>query len=152
MTSRINYFQIAPKAMDILLNQEQYLSTQFSTSTTLSVTLWELLKLRVSQINQCAFCIDMHSKVALERGETPARILGLNAWRGLPLYTKIERSALAWAELVVSNEPINQHDYEQALNELSERGLVDVTLAVNAINSWNRISKAFTPSIDTINE
>ncbi|MCF6437709.1 carboxymuconolactone decarboxylase family protein [Pseudoalteromonas sp. MMG022] len=152
MTSRINYFKIAPKAMDILLNQEQYLSNQFSSSETLSASLWELLKLRVSQINQCAFCIDMHSKVALERGEMPVRILGLNAWRGLPIYTHVERSALAWAELIVSDERVSQKEYELAVDVLTEPGLLDVTLAVNAINSWNRISKAFSPTIEKMSE
>ncbi|WP_328187553.1 carboxymuconolactone decarboxylase family protein [Marinobacter sp. OP 3.4] len=84
MTTRANYIGLAPKAMQILMNQEAYLRQQFSESDTLSMALWELVKLRVSQINQCAFCIDMHSKDALAQGETLERIVGLSAWRDMP--------------------------------------------------------------------
>lgn len=147
MTNRLNFFATSPQAMDILLDQEKYLQQQFNESDSLTTTIWELVKLRVSQINQCAYCIDMHGKDALKLGETPERIYGLNAWRDMPFYSKQEQRALAWAELMTSENNINTVDYQRALDSLGEQALVDLTLAINAINSWNRFSKAFTPEV-----
>ncbi|HFG1561104.1 TPA: carboxymuconolactone decarboxylase family protein, partial [Vibrio cholerae] len=79
MALRANYIGLAPKAMQILMEQESYLRAQFQNSETVTVSVWELIKLRISQINQCAFCIDMHSKDAIAQGETSERIIGLNA-------------------------------------------------------------------------
>lgn len=147
MTARANYFGLAPKAMQILMNQETYLREQFSESNTLSAALWELLKLRVSQINQCSFCVDMHSKDALMQGETVERIIGLSAWRDMPLYSATEIAALEWAEHLTHGKPVDDHRYEKSAGALGEKGLVDVTIAVNAINSWNRIAKTFKPEV-----
>ena len=94
MTYRINYYAVSPKLMTILLRQERCLQQQFSLSPTLTIAIWELVKLRVSQINQCAFCIDMHSKDALKQGELVERLIGLSAWQDMPLYTEAEQSAL----------------------------------------------------------
>ncbi|KZZ49245.1 alkylhydroperoxidase, partial [Thalassolituus sp. HI0120] len=102
MTTRANYFALSAKAMELLLEQENYLRQQFSVSETVPVTTWELVKLRVSQINQCAFCIDMHSTQAQQQGESAERIIGLSAWRDMPMYTETERVALAWAEHLTS--------------------------------------------------
>ncbi len=95
MTKRIDYAAISPEAIKILHQQEAYLRHQFQQSDTVPVRTWELVKLRVSQINQCAFCIDMHSKDALSMGETAERIYGLSAWRDMPMYSDAERAALA---------------------------------------------------------
>ena len=143
MVKRINYAATSPHAMEILLKQESYLGQQFKENA----KIWELVKLRISQINQCAYCIDMHSKDALKQGETMQRIYALNAWRDSPFYTETERQALEWAELVTSRRPISDGHYQQALEKLGEQLLVDLTIAINAINSWNRMAKAFKPDV-----
>ena len=135
MTARANYIGLAPKAMQILLNQEAYLKEQFSESSILSTALWDLLKLRVSQINQCAFCVDMHSKDTLAQGETVERLIGLSAWRDMPMCSATEPAALEWAEHLTLGKPVDDHCYDKAATALGEKGLVDVTIAVNAINS-----------------
>ncbi|MBN57490.1 MAG: carboxymuconolactone decarboxylase family protein [Pseudomonadales bacterium] len=147
MTLRANYFALAAKGMEILMNQESYLRGQFSNSETLTIPVWELVKLRVSQINQCAFCIDMHSKDALSQGEASERILGLNAWRDMPFYSQIERAALEWAEHLTFGKPVSDDIYQEVIDELGEQAVVDLTIAVNAINSWNRIAKTFKPEV-----
>lgn len=143
MTKRLNYFTTSPQAMEILLAQEDYLGKQFNGCR----SSWELVKLRISQINQCAYCIDMHSKDALSQGESIERIYGLNAWRDMPFYSESEKNALNWAELITSGQPVTDIQYQSALNALGEQYLVDLTVAVNAINSWNRIAKAFKPDV-----
>ncbi|WCE32133.1 carboxymuconolactone decarboxylase family protein [Vibrio sp. SCSIO 43137] len=150
MSQRINYFNAAPEGIQILLEQETYLRNQFEQQSQLSHTLWELVKLRVSQINQCAFCIDMHSKDALKGGEQADRLIGLSAWREMPLYSINERIALNWAEELTLNGTASEADYQSALDAFGEQGLVILTLAVNAINSWNRIAKVFKPEIGSL--
>jgi AhpD family alkylhydroperoxidase len=146
MTNRLNYFENAPKAMDILLSQENYLNEQFSGE----IILLELVKMRVSQINQCAFCIDMHSKKALKLGELGERLYGLSIWRDMSCYSKVERQALTWAELITSGQTVTDENYQQALDTFGEGQLVDLTIAINAINSWNRIAKTFKPVIGSL--
>jgi len=143
MTKRLNYFTTSPQAMDILLSQENYLGQQFTGDT----STWELIKLRISQINQCAYCIDMHSKDALSQGESIERIYGLSAWRDMPLYSEAEKNALNWAELITSAQPVTDIQYQHALDAFGEQYLLDLTIAINAINSWNRIAKAFKPEV-----
>ncbi len=143
MTLRANYSELASTAMDILMSQERYLREQFSQSNVLTISVWELLKLRISQINQCAFCIDMHSKDALSQGETLERIIGLNAWRDMPFYSETEAAILGWAESVNSGKLIDNQYYAEVVQILGEQAIVDLTIAVNAISSWNRIAKAF---------
>ncbi len=147
MTLRTNYFELAPKAIQILMDQEDYLSEQFSVSKTITKTMWELVKLRVSQINQCAFCIDLHSTQLLDQGESSERLIGLNAWRDMPLYTDIERAALAWAEHLTAGKSVDDVSYNNAIQVLGEQAFVDLTIAINAINSWNRIAKTFKPEV-----
>ena len=147
MTKRLDYFLTSPLAMDILLEQESYLQRQFSTAHSVTTTIWELVKLRVSQINQCAYCIDMHSKDALKLGESPARIYGLSAWIDMPFYSETERSALAWAELITSGQHVAEEHYQRALDGFGAQGLVDLTIAINAINGWNRIARTFKPEV-----
>lgn len=147
MTLRANYFAVASKAIQILMDQEHYLREQFSVSETVTTSSWELVKLRVSQINQCAFCIDMHSKDALSKGESQERIIGLSAWRDMPLYSEKERVALDWAELLTLGKPADDQSYQKVVQILGEQAVVDLTIAVNAINSWNRIAKTFKPEV-----
>ncbi len=147
MTLRTNYFEIAPDAINILMAQETYLAEQFTNSTTINKTTWELVKLRVSQINQCAFCIDMHSHELLNSGESSPRLIGLNAWRDLPLYSEFEQTALSWAEQITLGAAISETEYQNTLHILGEKALVNLTIAINAINSWNRIAKTFKPEV-----
>lgn len=107
--------------------------------------LLHLIKLRVSQMNGCAFCLDMHWKDLQVEGETEQRMYSLDAWRETPYYTDRERAALAWAEAVTNITDGHAPDerFEEARQHFSEQELADLTLAVATINSWNRISIAF---------
>ena len=147
MTQRANYFVVAEDAIEILMEQESYLRKQFSNSDLLSVKIWELMKLRVSQINQCAFCIDMHSKDLLRAGETAERIIALSAWRDMPLFSDTERTVLNFAEQLSQGEIIDDALYISVAERLGEHNMVDLTIAINAINSWNRIVKTFKPEV-----
>ena len=147
MPLRANYFGLASKAMQILMSQESYLREQFSVSETVTTAIWELVKLRVSQINQCAFCIDMHNKDALNQGETQERIIGLSAWRDMPLYSKTELVALEWSEHLTLGKPVGDEIYQEVVEALGEQAVVDLTIAINSINSWNRIAKTFKPEV-----
>jgi AhpD family alkylhydroperoxidase len=147
MTLRANYFDLASKAMQILRNQESYLREQFSVSEAVTIQIWELVKLRLSQINQCAFCIDMHSKDALRQGESQERIIGLSAWRDMPFYSEAELAALDWAEHLNSGKAVDDHSYQKVVEALGEQAVVDLTIAINAILSWNRIAKTFKPEV-----
>jgi AhpD family alkylhydroperoxidase len=111
----------------------------------LEPSLLELVKVRASQLNGCAFCIDMHTKDARARGETEQRLYAIAAWRETPFFTERERAALAWAEVVtlVAEGPIDEEDYEDVREQFDEKSLVDLTLAIVAINGWNRLSVAF---------
>jgi len=147
MTLRANYFDLAPAAIQILMKQEGYLRERFSSSPTLTISIWELIKLRVSQINQCAFCIDMHSKEMLNQGETQERIISLCAWRDTPIYSQLERTALDWAEYLTSGKQVDDQRYQHTVEIFGEHAMVDLTIAINAINSWNRIAKTFKPEV-----
>jgi AhpD family alkylhydroperoxidase len=113
----------------------------------LEKSLLELVKLRASQINGCAYCLDMHSKDALAAGETPQRLVALDGWRETPFYTDRERAALAWCETVTRISETHAPDKAfQAIREhFNETELVNLTLAITAINTWNRIAISFRP-------
>jgi AhpD family alkylhydroperoxidase len=108
-------------------------------------SLLELIKTRVSQINGCAFCIDMHTKDARAAGETEQRLYGLSAWREAPYYSERERAALAWAEAIthISQTHASDEEYEAARAQFGAEELVKLTMAVIAINGWNRLAIAF---------
>jgi AhpD family alkylhydroperoxidase len=108
-------------------------------------SLIELIKIRTSQINGCAYCLDMHTKDARAMGETEQRIYTLNAWRETPFFSERERAALAWAEAVtrVGDTHVPDEVYEIAQKQFDERELVALTFAVIAINSWNRLAISF---------
>lgn len=140
MSQRMDYGKVAPGAMRAMFGLEKYLN-----ESGLEPSLRELVKLRVSQINGCAYCIDMHSKDARAMGETEQRLYALVAWRETPFYSERERTALAWTETVtlIADNSVTDALYEQARRHFSEQELVDLTLAVVAINGWNRISISF---------
>jgi AhpD family alkylhydroperoxidase len=108
-------------------------------------SLFELVKMRASQINGCAYCIDMHSKDARAAGETEQRLYALNAWRETPFFSERERAALEWTEaltLIASND-VPDELYERVSQQFPQNELVNLTLAVITINGWNRIAKPF---------
>ena len=107
--------------------------------------LLELVRMRASQLNGCAYCIDMHSKDARAEGETEQRLYGLSAWREAPYYTDRERAALEWTEAVtlISRDQVPDEVYERVRRQFSEEELVNLTFAVIAINSWNRLAITF---------
>ena len=137
---RIRYAEIASEGIAVLGRLEKYLQ-----GTALEPQLLELVKLRSSQINGCAFCIDMHTKDARTRGESEQRLYALSAWRETPFYSPRERAALLWAEVVtkVSEDQVPDEVYNQVKLHFTEKELVDLTLAVIAINSWNRLAISF---------
>jgi len=148
MKQRMNFYEKGFKAMKPLFSLGAYLSR-----SPVEQSLRDLIHFRVSQINGCAYCLDMHSKDLREHGETEQRLYMLDAWREASLYTPRERAALAWAEAVTKLEKNNVPDdvYEEALDQFSEEELVDLTMAVIAINSYNRINIAFrTPAGDYV--
>jgi AhpD family alkylhydroperoxidase len=108
-------------------------------------SLLELVKMRASQINGCAFCLDMHSKDARAEGETEQRLYGLSAWRETPYYSDRERAALEWTEAItlVSRDQVPDEVYERTRKHFNETELAVLTLAAVTINGWNRIAIAF---------
>lgn len=141
MTQRIAYTSVAPEAVRFFRQAGHYLRT----ATTIEPTVLHLVFLRASQMNGCAFCIAMHWREAKEDGIEDDRLHGLSAWREAPWYSDRERAALAWTEAVtdVMHSHIPDDVYVQARTAFSERELVDLTLAVNTINGWNRFAIAF---------
>ncbi len=139
MEPRIAFTKFAPEGVRALYALERHVR-----SSSLGETLIELVKMRASQINGCAFCLDMHSKDARAHGETEQRLYALNAWRETPFYTPRERAALAWTEslTLVSQTHVPDEVYEEVRKEFSEAEIVDLTYAVVAINGWNRIAIA----------
>jgi AhpD family alkylhydroperoxidase len=107
--------------------------------------LLELVKLRASQVNGCAYCVDMHTKDARANGETEQRLYAVVVWREAPFFTERERAALAWTEALtlVSQEQVPDNVFEIARKEFSDKELVDLTMAVIAINGWNRLAISF---------
>jgi AhpD family alkylhydroperoxidase len=140
MIQRINYSKTAPAGIEILHNLEKYVK-----NSGLEPSLLELVRMRASQINKCAFCIDMHTKDARSSGESEQRLYGLSAWRETPFYNERERAALAWTEEVtrVYEDQVPDAAYQEARKFFNEKELVDLTLAVIAINSWNRLAISF---------
>lgn len=140
MRQPINHAQIAPEGLKAMLGLETYVRR-----SGIDHGLLELVKTRVSQINRCAFCLDMHTKDARANGETEQRLYALQAWRETPFYSARERAALAWAEALtdIANGGVPEALREEALRSFSEKELVDLTLAVVAINGWNRLAIPF---------
>ena len=139
MKTRINYAKAAPGVYDAMDALDQYLE-----KCGLEKRLVLLVQLRASQINGCAYCLDMHSKDLRAIGETEQRIYSLDAWRECPYYNDRERAALAWTEAVtlIANGHAPDGVYEDVRPHFTEKELSDLTLAIAAINAWNRLSIA----------
>jgi AhpD family alkylhydroperoxidase len=140
MEPRIDASKLSAEPQKALLAIEKYIA-----GCGLERNLRELVKMRASQINGCAYCIDMHSKDARAGGETEQRLYALNAWRETPFFTDRERAALAWAEAVtlLSETGVPDDVYEEAREHFDEQELVDLTWAVATINAWNRMAVSF---------
>jgi AhpD family alkylhydroperoxidase len=137
--ARIDYRKYAGEPLKALLEIEKYLN-----SCGLDHKLLHLLKMRASQINGCAYCIDMHSKDARALGESELRLYELDAWRETPFYTERERAALAWAEAIteVAEGHVPDEVFEETKKQFSDKEIVDLTLAAAMINLWNRVAIA----------
>jgi AhpD family alkylhydroperoxidase len=140
MQPRINTRSVSPGALKAMLGLETYLH-----QSGLDTKLLDLINLRVSQINGCAYCLDMHWKDLRAAGETEQRLYGLDAWRESPYYTDRERAAFAWVEAVtlVRDWHVPDDVFEEAHRHFNDKELADLTLGVVAINAWNRLNIAF---------
>lgn len=137
MQARIDYLKSGRGVYEAMLGLEKYLR-----QCGLEEGLIDLVKLRVSQINGCAYCIDMHWKDLRALGEQEQRLYGLDAWEESPYYTDRERAALRWAESVTNIKDTHAPDdvYQEAQKHFNEKELADLTLAVATINAWNRLA------------
>ena len=146
MEQRINVFEKGQNAMKALYGLGIYLA-----KSPIEQSLLNLIYYRVSQINGCAYCLDMHSKDLRAKGETEQRLYVLDAWREAPFYSDRERAALAWAESVtkIKGGHVPDEVYEEVRNQFTEEETIDLTLAVITINSYNRINVAFRPKVGT---
>ncbi len=140
MKQRLNYGKASPGGFKAMLHLQQHVE-----NCGLEHALLELVKMRASQINGCAYCLDMHSKDARALGETEQRLYLLNAWRESPFYSERERAALAWTEALteIAHDEVSDTLYDEARRHFSEQELVDLSFAIIAINGWNRLAKPF---------
>jgi AhpD family alkylhydroperoxidase len=140
MEQRLDFLKTTPNVVRAMLGLHKPLS-----QSGLETKLLDLVYFRVSQINGCAYCLDMHSKDLRAAGESEQRLYMLEAWRESPFYSDRERAALAWAEAVTTlrDKEVPDDVYEQARAQFSETELVNLTLAVITINGWNRFNIAF---------
>ena len=140
MQTRIDYGKAAPGSVQAMYKLQKYVE-----ESGLEHSLLELVKTRVSQMNGCAFCIDMHTKDARAAGETEQRLYGLSVWREAPYYSERERAALAWAEVVtlISQTHASDEEYEAARAQFSEEEQVKLALVINSINGWKRLAVGF---------
>jgi len=140
MQPRLSFYKAAPGAVKAMRGLEEYIH-----SSGLESSLIELVKMRASQINGCAFCLDMHSKDARAAGETEQRLYCLPAWRESPFYSDRERAALDWTEALTLIAETHAPDdvYERARAFFGEEELVNLTLVIGAINTWNRFAIGF---------
>lgn len=138
--NRLVYKEVSPSAYRALLALEDHVR-----KSGLDRALLDLVYLRVSQINGCAFCVDMHDKDLRAAGEKPERLAMLCVWREAPSFTSRERAALAYAEAVtvLGHDPVPDAVYEEARRELGDAHLVELTIAVATINVWNRLNVSF---------
>jgi len=139
MERRFDYQKFSPEPVQAMRAIEKYIA-----GCGLDHKFVHLLKLRASQINGCAFCIDMHSIDAREAGETEQRLYALNAWRETPFFTDRERAGLAWIEALtlVSESHVPDDVYEETRRHFSEKEVFDLTFIASTINAWNRIAVA----------
>lgn len=140
MSARLRHNMAHPEPLKAMRDLEKYLE-----SSSIEPKLLHLIKLRASQINGCAYCIDMHSKDLLAAGESIERLLGLEAWRESTFYSDRERAALEWCDAVtlISRTHADDEIYQRVRPHFSDQELVDLTWAIGAINLWNRLGIAF---------
>ncbi len=140
MQARIDYLQVNPDVLNALFGLGKCVKTR-----SIEPALVDLVLVRASQINHCAYCLDMHIKDARASGETEQRLYSLDAWRECPYNSDRERAALAWTEAVtlVTEGFVPDEVYEQARQQFDEAELVDLTMRIIAINSWNRLNVSF---------
>jgi uncharacterized peroxidase-related enzyme len=138
--SRINYYQVAPEAVNKLAAVTKYLE-----SSSLDPLLRALVEIRISQINGCVYCVDLHSEQARRLGETQQRLDTLPVWYESPYFDERERAALTWAEALtdISQSRAPDADYDRLCEYFSEKEIVDLSIAIALMNAWNRISIAF---------
>ena len=139
-TQRIKYAEVAPHTFKAMLGLEKVLG-----ETLLEHSLHELVKIRASQLNGCAYCVDLHSADALKAGETPRRIFALPTWRETPFFSARERAALAWTEslTLVAERQAPDELYQEVAEQFGERELAELTFAIATINAWNRLGVGF---------
>lgn len=139
MSQRVTYYEIASDGMKIMMEMEKYTKT-----TTIERKLRELIKIRASQINGCAYCLNMHTADARKMGETEQRIYCVSAWSECEFYTEAEKVALELTEHVtlISTKRVPDELYQRVREHYDEKQYVDLVLIINQINSWNRISIA----------
>lgn len=139
MEARIDINNLEPKAYEAMIGLEKYLG-----GSGLNATLKELIKIRASQINRCAYCIQMHTEAALKQGETTRRIFALSAWQESPLFDHTERAVLALTEEVtlIAAGGLSSKTYQAALSVLGEQTLAQAIMQIVTINAWNRIAVA----------
>jgi AhpD family alkylhydroperoxidase len=140
MEARMSYAKAAPGAMKAMNALESYID-----DCDLEPGLQDLVKLRASQINGCAYCVDMHSLDARANGETEQRLYAVSVWQDTPFFTERERAALLWTEKVtlVSVDRVPDEVYEEVRRHFSDEELVNLTMVINTINAWNRLSISF---------
>lgn len=139
MEQRIDYYNLAPEAMKIMMEMEKYTKT-----TGLERKLRELIKIRASQINGCAYCINMHTADARKMGETEQRLYCISAWRECTFYSEAEKAALELTEHItlIPAKRVPDELYQRVREHYDEKQYIDLVLIINQINSWNRISIA----------
>lgn len=145
MTKRINIYKVSPEAYAPMIALEKYIA-----SSGLDIILYELIKTRASQINGCAYCLNMHTRDAMKEGETAQRIFLLNAWRETELFTEKERAVLALTEemTLIANNHVSDEVYSEAAKYCSEKELAAVMMAIVVINGWNRMAIATELELD----
>ena len=140
MKERLNYAQVSPDALKAMRELEKYVA-----ASGLERPLYELVKTKASQINGCAYCLDMHTKDARKAGETEQRLYALSAWRETPFFTGRERAALEWTEALtlISEDDVSDSLYDGVRKHFNEKEMVALSIAIVAINGWNRLAIGF---------
>jgi AhpD family alkylhydroperoxidase len=140
MNPRLNYAKAAPRAYQAMLHFSEY-----AENSGLETSLIRLVQIRASQINGCAYCLDMHTQDARAEGESEQRLYLVAAWREAPFFSDRERAALEWTEAItlVANDHVPDEVYERVRPHFSDEELVNLTMVVNVINAWNRLNVAF---------
>ena len=142
--TRIDYYQAAPGGVKAVYALEQYLR-----ASELEPGLIELVKLRASLMNGCAYCVDLHTREARAKGETEQRLFAVPVWRETPFFSPRERAALAWTEAVtdIGRSGVSDALYDEARTQFTDKELVDLTIGVIAINAWNRLAVTFRTAV-----